>query len=505
LLPAAERVRVDGRERADAVKGNPHVCRRGGGVQDRDVRVPECGRNTRSACDARKEVRVGVRALALRCVGHLRGTRPRTSAGRVRLGTEVEGARGGLGAREGIRRRGRGGRGGAREGVVGPDLYRVRGGAGNGAPAHNGRLAGAHARLVDADGGRGGQRRARQAREREVGLDDIAGNAVTRVGDRPPGAGNGHLRLSGRRRGRRLSQQGNEAAGVGRRAGCSEEPVGVIAAAHERCDRTGWGPHVERYSGVGVAGDGSRSRRIIRAAARRAALERVGLFDEEYFNTIIDELNKNKTWKINLTFNRGDGKKEIVEARFSQLPGGAMIVVLFTNITERFNVERQLQSSEERFRNILSHTDDLIIALEPDGIITFINEKFTTVLGFSQDIVGRNFRELIDPHYLEKNTFDLREFKNNPDKKIELPLISKFGTALFFSVRFAPVMAANKTISNYNGFLYEITSAKKAGKDLSLFKTLFETSQDGIAIMVDGKIAQSNDSFAKIFGYSCGC
>jgi len=227
----------------------------------------------------------------------------------------------------------------------------------------------------------------------------------------------------------------------------------------------------------------------------------LGLFDEDYFNNIISELGKNKSWKINLTFNRGDGKKEIVEARFSQIPGGSMIVVLFTNITERYIIEQQLQTSEERFRNILSHTDDLILTVEPDGEITYINDKFSTALGFSTDIIGTNFRNLIDPMYLGKNTFDLKEFKNNPDKKIELPIISKFGTSLRFIVRFAPQLSANTTIKNYYGFLYEITSIKKTEKDLLLFKSLFETSLDGIAIMADGKIVLSNDAFAKIFGY----
>jgi PAS domain S-box-containing protein len=227
----------------------------------------------------------------------------------------------------------------------------------------------------------------------------------------------------------------------------------------------------------------------------------LGLFDEEYFNNIIDEVNKNKSWKINLTFNRGDGKKEIVESRFSQLPSGTMLVVHFTNITEKFTIEQQLKTSEERFKNILSLTDDIILTLEPDGVITYTNEKFTTVLGFSNEIAGKNFRELIDPHYLGKNTFDLKEFKNNPDKKIELPLISKFGTFHFCTARFAPVLSANKTIKSINAFLSEINTAKKVEKDLFLFKTLFETSHDGIAIMADGKIVLLNESFAKIFGY----
>ena len=230
--------------------------------------------------------------------------------------------------------------------------------------------------------------------------------------------------------------------------------------------------------------------------------EALKLFDETYFNNIKEELNKTNSWKINLTFNNKDEKKEIAEARFSMQQGDSFIIVLFINITNKYLIEQQLKTTEERFRNIIGNTEDLIISLDPDGTITFVNEKFVSVLGYSSEIVNKNIKTLLDPQYLTNNLFDLKEFKNNPNKKIELPIISKFGNIHYFTAKFSPVFFDNKTIKYFIGFFYEITSEKKLEKEFILYKSLFESSKDGIAIIANGKIVLSNDSFATIFGYN---
>src|ERR1035437_2605380 len=230
--------------------------------------------------------------------------------------------------------------------------------------------------------------------------------------------------------------------------------------------------------------------------------EALKLFDEAYFNNIKGELDKSNSWKINLTFNKKNEIKEIVEARFSMRPGDSFIIVLFINITDRNLLEQQHKTSEDRFKNILDNTEDPIISLDPDGTITYINEKFVSVLGYSGEIITKNIKVLIDPQYLANNIFDLKEFKNNPNKKIELPIISKFGNIHYFTTKFAPVFFDNKTIKYFIGFFYEITSEKKLEKEFFLFKSLFEASKDGIAIIANSKIVLSNDSFATIFGYN---
>lgn len=224
------------------------------------------------------------------------------------------------------------------------------------------------------------------------------------------------------------------------------------------------------------------------------------LFDETYFDTIKEQLKNNKSWKINLTIYR-DTERKIIEARFSLIQQNN-ILIIFTNITERTSIDQQLHETQDLFKAITENTDDLICNLETDGIIHYVNKRFIDELGYTEkEIYGKNFSDFIDGDFLKDNKFELKDYKSNPGKKTELPLKSKFGEIIYFTSRFKPVYFENKTVKYYNGFLFDVSSIKRAEKDLMIFKTLFEASEDGIAVEKDGKLLLLNKSFASIFGY----
>lgn len=229
----------------------------------------------------------------------------------------------------------------------------------------------------------------------------------------------------------------------------------------------------------------------------------LNVFDENYFLTIKGELSKTNSWKINLTIFRDANEKDIIEAKFSMMESKGLIVIIFNNITEKVTLEHNYIESEERLKNIAFNTDDLICNVESDGIITYVNKKFIDVLGYlEEELYGKQFTDFIDIKYFENYNFDLREFKGNPNKKIELPLVTKSGAVNHFISKFKPVFFENKIVKYYNGFLYDVSSIKRAEKDLEMFRALFDGSQDGIAVQSGGKLLMVNDSFTSIFGYS---
>src|ERR1044072_7771572 len=55
-------------------------------------------------------------------------------------------------------------------------------------------------------------------------------------------------------------------------------------------------------------------------------------------------------------------------------------------------------SSEQQLRAILECANDIIFAIAPDGIITFVSSSFQTVTGWlPADWVGKPFRPLVHP------------------------------------------------------------------------------------------------------------
>ncbi len=228
------------------------------------------------------------------------------------------------------------------------------------------------------------------------------------------------------------------------------------------------------------------------------------VFDDNYFKSVKEELLVKHFWKSRLTvFNRKQ-EKEIIEAKFS-LSGyrNDTIIVLCSNITERAELEKQLRLSEEKFRNIVTESDELICNLDPDGTIIYANPKFIEALNFPEsEIIQKNFKDFILPSYMEKNDFKLKLFKENGSKRFELPVVDAEGKTIYLLANFSPIFYDNNVVRYFNGFFTDITDKKNFEKDLLLFRSIFEASQDGIAVEKDDHIVLANNSFTQIFGYS---
>ncbi|RKZ00547.1 MAG: hypothetical protein DRQ13_00125, partial [Ignavibacteriae bacterium] len=181
------------------------------------------------------------------------------------------------------------------------------------------------------------------------------------------------------------------------------------------------------------------------------------------------------------------------------------IIVLCTNITERFEEDEKIKSSEKKLKNIVANTRQLICSVNPSGKILYANLTFLNVLDYTEEeITGKNISNLLSPSFLENNSLDLNELSKEKLKSITLPFLTK-------EKKEVPTLAAINSFfdvdtkeKGFNFFLTDISKEKSAEKEVLLYKSLFEASQDGIAVESEGKIIKANNSFAEIFGYDSG-
>ena len=77
------------------------------------------------------------------------------------------------------------------------------------------------------------------------------------------------------------------------------------------------------------------------------------------------------------------------------LSGLALIVPLFHSI-RRSGTE--IAKSEEKYRNLVESSNDLILSLSPEGSLLFVNRASRQTLGYDEDeIRGRSIFEFIHP------------------------------------------------------------------------------------------------------------
>lgn len=231
----------------------------------------------------------------------------------------------------------------------------------------------------------------------------------------------------------------------------------------------------------------------------------LSFFDDEYFESVKLELLRDGVWKSHFKVVNKNREKEIIEARFTHLKDDEnTIIVLCSNETERYSIEKQLKQSEEKFRNIVTQTNEFICNISTENRIEYVNPIFLETLGYTEsELIGLDFRELIDISEIDTVFFDLSERDTHNSNVIEVPILKKDGHRLYLLAKFSPVID-DEGIKYFNGFLTDITAVKETEKELLIFQRVFETSKDGIAIESEGKIHSANNALAEIYGFKSG-
>lgn len=172
-----------------------------------------------------------------------------------------------------------------------------------------------------------------------------------------------------------------------------------------------------------------------------------------------------------ITVTTKGGEQRIVKAKNIPLPEQNLMISTVIDTTEQVEREKKL----EQLSLVASKTAEVVMILDPDGFIVWVNNAFTTVTGYDQNkVIGKAPGDLLsgpetDP-VTEKRIHDaLAESKSI---QTEIINYTKSGKKYWAEVRLDPVFNEGGECTAYIAIAADITKRKR--RDLQLIRSLKE-------------------------------
>ncbi|MDQ3395805.1 MAG: PAS domain S-box protein, partial [Bacteroidota bacterium] len=148
------------------------------------------------------------------------------------------------------------------------------------------------------------------------------------------------------------------------------------------------------------------------------------------------------------------------------------VTVFGENLTEKNKVQKALQETNQKLKELFDNTDDLIQITAPDGAFQFVNKAWKTKMEFSdQDLKALTLNDVIHPDYKEITLKQLSEISSGNNKEnIETIFISKSGKKINLSGNVNG--SKHKKGVELRAIFHDLTARVKAEKAQYLYYTI---------------------------------
>ncbi|MHA1673787.1 MAG: PAS domain S-box protein [Promethearchaeota archaeon] len=175
------------------------------------------------------------------------------------------------------------------------------------------------------------------------------------------------------------------------------------------------------------------------------------------------------------------------------------------DITKRKTMEKSLKESEEKLRNILENSTNLIYTHTPDRIMTYLSPQIETLLGYSpEEAINYKFRDFTTDNPINKKApqkTDAAIESGIIQAPYEVEFFHKNGSKVMLEIREAPIVENGKTIAIV-GVATDITERKLVEEDLKKKEFIIQSASSAICTSnLNGIMTYANPAFLKSWGF----
>jgi PAS domain S-box-containing protein len=241
---------------------------------------------------------------------------------------------------------------------------------------------------------------------------------------------------------------------------------------------------------------------------------------DEVVKDIARAMIKRQAWEGELVARRRDGKEVLVHV-FSaivndNLGNPVQTIASFTDITERKRAEEALRESEEKFRNVLDSSLDMVYRLNLDtGVYEYLSPASKQLLGYSpEEFIAQgpeHAASLIHPDDIDRlseNIINLMAHTEHDDRAsiVEYRIKHRELGYRWVADNISIVRGDADTPILVVGNLRDITERKWMEEEMreseARFRRLVEEMNDGYCVLQGARVVFANARSAEMFGYT---
>ncbi len=211
--------------------------------------------------------------------------------------------------------------------------------------------------------------------------------------------------------------------------------------------------------------------------------------------------------EIALRTKRGEELIVSVSARGVTDAHGRMVGYegLLRDVTERRRSEEQLRL----LTRAVGQAQDVVFMTKPDGTITFCNDAFERVYGYSrEETIGRTPR-LVNSGRQSLESYELfwQEIQSGRNFRGDFVNRTKDGRLVVVQASVTPIVGEGGKVQGFIAVQHDVTEQKRAEEALreseEKYRRLFEEDLTADSITTpDGRILACNPAFAKTYGFA---
>ena len=182
-------------------------------------------------------------------------------------------------------------------------------------------------------------------------------------------------------------------------------------------------------------------------------------------------------------------------------------LLTYLNMSSLHDALANLRQSEERFRSIFEHVDDIIYTVEADGTFSSISPSCVRMLGWQpEEWIGRPFPLIVHPDdlpYMQQLFVQAQAGKTLP--VFQVRILMKAGGYLESEVAATPISRGDSIVTL--GIVRDITERKRAAQAIEeserKFRTILEVAVDGVLLadVQARKFINGNRAICDMLGY----